>query len=264
MAADFGPCATWPVEWICDVSTYGPAATGLAASAATRIVWALSGRRFGTCTVTLRPCAQGCYDAWPYGWLPWSWSTYSNLDASWSTGWAWEFQCDACRGHCSCARLSEVRLPPPVSSITEVRVDGSPLVTGAYRVDNNRLLVRTDGAVWPRCNNLNLDDTQPGTWSVTAVIGEDVPASGRLAAGEMACEILKAMNGQDCRLPPGVTQLVRQGVTISIPDIGEIMQKGRTGLYLVDAFIITENPNRLQSRSRVYGVDRIDPRRAGT
>lgn len=264
MSADFGPCEDWPVQWVCDVADYDPSMTAVAVSAATRIVWALSGRRFGTCTVTLRPCAQGCYDAWPFGWLPWSWSTYSNLDASWTTSWALEYACAECRGTCSCAAVSEVVLPSPVSRIVQVTVDGSPMVTGAYRVDDNRKLVRTDGGRWPRCNNLNLDDSQPGTWSVTAAFGEDVPVTGKLAVGEMACEILKAMNGQDCRLPPGVTQLVRQGVTISIPDIGEIMQHGRTGLYLVDAFIITENPKKLATRSRVYGVDRITPRRAGT
>jgi hypothetical protein len=57
---------------------------------------------------------------------------------------------------------------------------------------------------------------------------------------------------------------VRQGVTISFPDVGELFEKGRTGLYLVDAFIATWNPNNLRSRSRVYRVDSPTVRRPGT
>jgi hypothetical protein len=160
--------------------------------------------------------------------------------------------------------VSEARLPDAVSSIIQVKVDGGVVPTGSYRVDDNRLLVRTDGQHWPRCNDLSKDDTQTGTWSVTAAYGQEVPEPGQLAAGELACEILKAMRGEDCRLPAGVTQLVRQGVTISIPDFGDILMKGRTGLYLCDMFIMSENPGHLRQRARVYNIDRPTQRRAGT
>lgn len=261
--ADFGPCENWPVYWTCDTSAYSPELTGYAVSAATRILWSLSGRRFGLCTVTLRPCAEDCRSAggypfsgaweWQAGYAPAPWDFYRTLYCS-----------GGCGGTCSCSNLSEVRLPSPVDSIVEVRMDGTPMATGGYRLDNNRLLVRTDGQRWPRCNDLTKADDQPGTWSVTARYGEDVPDSGRLAMGELACEISKAGKGIDCRLPPGVTQLVRQGVTIQYPDIGQLLKDGRTGLYLVDLFLAAENPHRLQQRARVYDVDRMLPRRAGS
>lgn len=261
--ADFGPCGNWPVYWTCDISAYSPELTGYAVSAATRILWSLSGRRFGLCTQTLRPCAEDCSDGNGYPYLG-SWE--------WRTGYAmppWDFYrtpyCSGgCAGSCSCTRLSEVRLPSPVDSVVLVKVDGAVLNPSAYRLDNNRLLVRTDGVRWPRCNDLNKGDDQPGTWSVTAKFGEDVPDSGRLAMGELACEIAKAGTGEDCRLPAGVTQLVRQGVTISVPDFGQILLHGRTGLYLVDMFLTAENPKSLRQRGRVYDVDRIAPRRAGS
>jgi hypothetical protein len=153
-----------------------------------------------------------------------------------------------------------VILPSPVSSIVQIKIDGVA-VTGISRVDNNRLLVRTDGQRWPRCNDLSKNDTQAGTWSVTATYGQAVPTSGQMAVGELACEIIKATNGLDCRLPPGVKDLVRQGVTISIPDFGELLKDGRTGLYLVDMFLFSVNPNRLATRSRTYSPDRIAHRR---
>jgi hypothetical protein len=230
---------------------------------ATRVLWALSGRRFGTCEVTLRPCRRDCYGEWPWGWSEWN---STALGTSVWSGYRYWFplSCGSCTSGCSCSEVSETVLPTPVNRIVQVKVDGTPLVTGAYRVDNNRLLVRTDGQQWPYCNDLTKEDTEAGTWSVTATYGEDVPEGAALAMGELACEIVKAGSGQDCRLPAGVTQLVRQGVTIQYPDVGQLLTEGRTGLYLVDLFLASENPNGLKSRARVYSVDRPLHRRTGT
>lgn len=258
MTASFGPCSAWSPHWICDVSAESPTATGRAAMMATEVLWALSGRRFGTCEVTLRPCRRECYDTpwWSTFGPPWSSTSYVGF-----AEYPWfQMSCGGCQGSCSCAEVSEVILPNPVSSVTQVKIDGVP-VTGIYRMDNNRLLVRTDGQRWPRCNDLSKNDSQPGTWSVTALYGEEVPTSGQLAVGELACEIIKATNGLDCRLPPGVKELARQGVTISIPDFGDLIKDGRTGLYLVDMFLFSVNPSQLATRSRTYSPDRVAHRR---
>lgn len=263
MTADFGPCSDWPVYWTCDVSAESPALTGYAVNMATRVLWSLSGRRFGTCTTTLRPCRRTCYDSFPWGWSQWDDTAFP------ATPWPdWRYwfplSCGQCMTDCSCSDVSEVVLPSPVSSIVSVKLDGTPMATGSYRVDNNRLLVRTDGQQWPVCNDLSKNDDQPGTWTVTAAYGEDVPASGRMAMGELACEIIKAGRGEDCRLPPGVTSLVRQGVSIQYPDIGQLLKDGRTGLYLTDMFLTSENPDGLKARARVYSVDRPTQRRTNT
>lgn len=254
--AEIVMCEDWPVYWTCDVSARSPEVTGYAVSAATRILFALSGRRFGQCTVKLRPCADDCGD---WAEIPlWGWTVGYTMPP-------WDFYrlpyCEGgCRNGCSCTHISAVRLPDLTSRVVEVRLDGTPMVTGAYRLVG-RDLVRTDGAAWPRCNDLSRGDDEAGTWSVTAVVGEEVPDSGRLAMGELACEITKAASGVDCRLPPGVTQLVRQGVTIQYPDVGQLLKDGRTGLYLVDLFLASENPTGLRSRGRVYDVDAILRRR---
>lgn len=253
--ADFGPCADWPIQWVCTLDATSAAVTGVAVSAATEILWALSGRQFGLCEVTLRPCRRECDDGRfydDYG-PPWTGGSYPQQPALIGGLW-YNLTCGSCPGSCSCATVSEVVLPSPVHEIVTVKVDGV-VVTGGYRLDNNRLLVRTDGTEWPRCNNLALDDTEPGTWSITATYGQVVPEAGKLAMGELACQLVKAIGGGDCRLPAGVQQLVRQGVTISYPDVGELFRKGRTGLYLVDAFLAAFNPGGLRQRSRVYRVD---------
>jgi hypothetical protein len=172
--------------------------------------------------------------------------------------------CGSCSGGCNCAIISEALLPAPVKQIVEVKVDGLIVPTGSYRVDDNRLLVRTDGGLWPICNNLARPDTQMDTWSVTAKFGQTVPAGGEWAVGELACEMVKAMQGQDCRLPKTVTSLARQGVTITFPDLTTLFDKQRTGLYLVDLFLTTWNPSRLRHRSGTYSVDRAKPRRTYT
>jgi hypothetical protein len=259
-----GPCADWPVTWTCDLDTLNPAVTGIAVSMATETLWALTGMRFGVCQVTLRPCARDCqtgsfYDDFGPPWASGSYPQPALIGGLW-----YNLTCGSCAGDCSCTEVSEVRLPAPVNTIVEVLIDGTPMVSGAYRIDNNRLLVRTDGQRWPRCNDLNLDDTEVGTWSVTATYGESLPEGASLAVGQLACEIAKAADGGDCKLPAGLQQLVRQGVTISYPDVGELFRQGRTGLYLVDMFVATWNPYGLRQRSRVYSVDRPTVRRAGT
>lgn len=265
------PCGTWPVYWgKCDVSASSPAATGMAVSMATNILWSLSGRRFGTCPAVLRPCREDCYDRWPTAtpYLPWSaWG--GTLQPGWNTGWDAGFwfgeSCGTCSGSCSCGPLPQIRLPALANSIVQVKVDGASLpATGAYRLDDNRLLVRTDGQRWPRCNNLLKDDTQPGTWSVTALFGADVPADAAVPMGALACEILRSLNGQDCSLPMSVQAIVRQGVSVSFPDVNAAMDNGRTGIRLVDLWLGAVNPNRLTNRSRIYSPDGPVRRRAGT
>ncbi len=236
--------------------------TGYAVSMATRTLWALSGRRYGLCEVTLRPCRKDCHDPWPWGWSEWDLGALGT--SIWSGYWYWlPLACGVCTAGCSCTSVSEVVLPARADHIVQVKIDGTPLVTGAYRLDDGRRLVRTDGGDWPYCNDLNLDDTEPGTWSVTAAYGAQVPDSARLAMGELACEIIKAGRGEDCRLPAGVVSLARQGVTIQYPDLGQLMKDGRTGLYLVDMFLQTENPDGIKQRGRFYSVDSPPPRRTG-
>jgi hypothetical protein len=224
---------------------------------ATEVVWSLSGRQFGLCEVTLRPCRRDCREyPFPADLAPFP--GYRNLLASAAV----DVGCTGCDGSCSCTGLSEVVLPAPVHSVTQVKVDGVVVSGSGYRLDDNRILVRL-GASWPTCNDLARDDDQPGTWSVTAEYGTPVPEGGTWAVGELACELLKARNGEDCRLPKAVTQLVRQGATIQFPNAVELLREGLTGLWLVDMFVQTWNPNRLKRRSSVYSVDRALHRRTG-
>jgi hypothetical protein len=249
-----GPCEVWPVLWPCPMSAEVMAVTGVALQAATDLLWVRSGRRFSLCTTTMRPCRADCeddlyrYDGW------WAWPTYPRprfYQGVWTN-----VVCGLCSNGCSCSRVSHVRLPTPVSSITSVVIDGQSLPASAYQLYDYRDLIRQDGGEFPRCNNLSVPNGSPGTWSVTAVYGEGVPTLGQIAVGELAFEIARALAcDNSCQLPQPVQQLTRQGVSMSFLDPNEVFASGRIGLRMTDLFLSTYNPDGLRAQARVYSVD---------
>lgn len=268
VADDFysaGPCRPYEYTSMCTIPLEAAAITGAALQAASEIVYYASAQRFDDCQVTLRPCRKTCSEGyWPYnpaGW--WEWGSGLPRPALIAGQW-FNIICGACGDTCSCTMISEVILPGPVREIVQVTVDGVILTPDVdYRLDDYRKLVRL-GDVWPFCNDLNKGITQSGTWSVTAVYGLPLPALGKIAVGELFCEIISDILGGECGLPPNLTELTRQGVTMTFETVQEAMQAGFVGLKYVDRFIATYNPNHLVARPRVYDLDSPDSRVTGT
>lgn len=264
----FGPCEPWDAIWQggeCSVllQTGAAAVTGAAVQAASEILYHLTAQRFGLCTVTLRPCRQGCNDGFPWH-LWWEYGTYPQ--PYWWAGTWYNLVCGTCGGGCSCVGLDETTLPGPVHSILSVKLDGVTLTSGVdYRVDNYNKLVRMPGGtLWPFCQDMNLPDTKVGTWSVTAQYGEPVPTLGKLAVGELAAEIAKYLLCQDCQLPQGVVDISRQGISMTIANVADLFNTGFIQLRMCDLFIKTANPNHQKARSYVYDLDSPQPRAWGT
>lgn len=247
-----GLCEAWTPIWCCALTGESAATSGYAVASATEALWNASGQQFGLCEVTLRPCRRTCHGgAWPFAdnWWEWTgggWPRPLLFDGAW-----FNIVCGSCAGSCSCTVLEETVLPAPVHDVTQVKVDGIPLATSAYRLDDGRVLTRVDGGRWPACQDLSAADTEPDTWSVTARFGRPVTTLGRQAVGELACEIMRACAGEDCRLPRNITSLARQGVTISLPETGDTLES----LFFTDLFVKTYNPRRLPGRPMVYDVD---------
>lgn len=262
---DWGPCEPWPV--ICE--DFPPEASQEiiddAIMVATETLWQRSKQQFGLCEVLLRPCKEECAPAgaWLSG-LGVGTGTWSYPFPTWRNGQWLNLGCGSCQGGCSCSTLEQARLPYPVENIIEVTIDGVPLPSSAYRVDNWNLLVRVDGGSWPSCNDLTLPDTEIGTWSVRANIGRPVPKLGQLAAGEIATEIVKyCLNDNDCLLPAGsVQEISRQGVTKTFFDPDEAFTAGRVGFPWSDLFMSRYNPSGA-GVATVYNIDN-PPRRVGT
>jgi hypothetical protein len=232
--------------------------------ASTELVWALTGRQFGVCSVKIRPCRKDCspcpdlpmFDYWG------SWGGgYGGpqlIDGQW-----YNVTCPTC-SDCSCVEVCEIKLPYPVCCIEEVKVDGIVQDPDTYRVDEFRRLVRLDntvpvsgggGACWPFCQDLTKEDTEVGTWSVTLQYGRPVPQLARLAAAELACQLINQCVGQPCQLPSRTSSITRQGVTVAFLDPMDFWAEGRTGIYLVDLAIQTFNPHHLTRRPAIWSPD---------
>lgn len=260
-----GPC-DWPLDTTCcaEWSTFTPEVQAAATAWATQILDALTGHRFAQCAVNFRPCGPRCglsfgYLTWPVGapanggGMPWM--------IPWIDDGIWR-NC-GCAGPCTCHATSEVPFPTPVASVVEVRVDGLVLDPSAYRLDYFRgtpVLVRTDGALWPECQDMDAGPEEAGAFTIVYQPGEALPTAGRIAAGKMACEFAKACAGQDCALPQQLQSLTRNGVQLEVVDPAQLLESGLTGIADVDLWIRAVNPFRRIRPSTVYSADVRGPR----
>lgn len=283
-----GPCTTWingeDITQICKVEATvdNIQILDMCAIAASMLLYELSGRKYpGICEQTVRPCAAPC-------------SGWNNLvgfpSQAWGGGWGyngglWGWFGGDGSALCGCQPLSQVELPGyPAVAIEEVKIDGAvlaPLDTDSdptYRLDQWAHLVRLwkpNGAnpqprFWPSCQNLSLDDDQPGTFSVAYTYGVTPPLPGIMAAEQLACELYKAYNGQPCALPSGTTEVTRQGIRVQRLLTSWNLQLSRfglnpgsymTGMPLVDSFLSAFNPYGKRRRSVAWSPDLQQPAR---
>jgi hypothetical protein len=253
MSLQTGPC-DWPLLFACGDDAAGCEhldslpASGREAfeDMAVDYLWNWTGRKFGPCPVTLRPCRSDCTAGQSTFWGS---SGRSRLGMPWTPvlirGEWFNLGCGFCGDSCSCSTVSSLTLPGPVSGIVEVEVDGVILDPSAYRVDDARFLVRQDGGIWPTCQDMGLALGEVGTWAVTYERGVPVPSGGQIAAGRLACELARAACGdKTCGLPQRVQTITRQGVTIAMLDAFDDVDKGHTGIWLIDSWVasVTRQP----------------------
>lgn len=221
------------------------AATSLAVS----LLHSLTGRVFGLTEVTVRPCGVPAP----------SFSTYGGQYAAGPLGShpLLLTSCGCTTERCPCAGREEIALPGPVAAAVQVMIDGVVLDPGAYKVRDRRWLCRVDGEPWPQRQDMDAPDDGEGAFTVTYQRGLAPPAEGQLAAGVLACEVLAGMTGGACQLPPNVTSVARQGVTIEVDPVA-YLSEGLTGIAAVDQWIRTVNPYGLRARPRVLSPDAMD------
>ncbi len=249
------PC-NWEVDTSCCSTwdSYDTETQTAAMEYGALVVWAGTGRRFGLCERTIRPCGRTVSDlSAPYGyyWADGTWMPYI-----FNGVWRNCAGCGADFGCCSCQPRCQVWLPTPAYSIpaTGITVGSDIIPVDAWRIDNGQWLVRTDGECWPECQDFNTDSGDD-FFQVTYFKGQPVPQVLLSAAGELACEWAKACTGADCRLPARVTSISRQGVSVSMVDIDVLLRDGLTGVPTVDQVMLAFNPYRLTSQMRIDSPD---------
>lgn len=237
-------CSSLPASGVFD-----DASVQSACDIATDLLYTLSGAQWGgSCSLTVRPCnPASCYSSGG-SWVSASGTFTPTDESSWPA-----------RG-CTCASLPQIDLGYwPITTITQIKVDGAVVDPTTYRLDEQRYLIRLADATgvnpgWPCHQRLDTPDTKADTWSVSFEYGLMPPAAGVNAAKKLACEIAKACAGISCDLPGRVTSAVRQGVSFTLMD-PSMLDNGLTGLYEVDLFLMAYNPKKLRGLTVVYSPD---------
>lgn len=255
--ATVGPCGWVIPDPICceDWGTFDATTQASARDYAALILWAATGRQFGLCTVTVRPCGMERCDDGMFNFFGWDWSGNSWVPYIFNGTW---FNC-ACPGRCCCDPRCQVRLMGPVDSVAEVLIGGIAVDPDTYRIDDKHWLVRTAGECWPTCPDMDTDDGD-NVFEVTYVRGTTPPPALLRAASTLACEWAKACVGGDCRLSNRVTSIARQGVSIEMADPNAILEDNLTGLWEVDAVLRALNPYGRKQRARIWAPELNVPR----
>jgi hypothetical protein len=250
------PCDGWVpnIDLCSDWTTAGHSAAtqAYALRFASYVIWAATGRRFGLCAVTVRPCRPvqaPLYLTYP------AWSIWDTAVPGGGLPQGPYAQPGTCcgSGPCQCSP-SQIALPGPVGAVTSVQQDGVTVDPAGYRLVGN-LLVRQGGEAWPLQQDLASPLGDVGTFGITYTRGEAVPDVLNDAAGVYACEVAKARTGGPCALPGRVQSISRGGVDIEYVDTANYLDKGWTGVQEVDQIIATINPYGLKARPRVVSPD---------
>lgn len=240
---------TWEPDTTCleeKWESYDPEVQERALMLATTSLQMLTSYRVGTCPITIRPCP-----------------TVSRCGCDWNPHIHNGVWVNSCLHRTPCAPLSEIDLPGPVGYIESLRIDGVDIdfTTADWRLDNGHLLVwqGTGPSPIPSYQNLNLPDTEVGTWSITYSRSYPVGPDARIAVGKLAVEFAEACKPKGkCSLPRGVTNVVRNGVSFTIE--AGLFPGGLTGIQEADVFILKWTP--AGSPSRKASV--FDPRKMRT
>lgn len=192
---------------------------------AVQYLWRWTGKTLGTCRVAVELCRENCTDGR---------STFNGsgpgVGGMWRPviidgGWV-NIGCSLCGDRCGCGDIGGLVLPGPVSAVVSVVEDGETLPASGYSLNRN-VLYRLDGRRWAPCDTV-----------VTYDRGVPVPEGGEIAAGVLALELAKAAcNDNTCQLPRRMQTMSRQGVTVAMLDSFEDIDKGHTGIWIIDSWI---------------------------
>ena len=256
------PDECWPIDDSSLPDTWGnldPDVQDRAIAAATATLRRLTLGRVGGCPITVRPCRSaditqipsgyyGAYGAPAYGpngmaapWVPF-------IDRN--GGWV---NCTCLEG-CGCTTGCQVELIGIVGRVDEIKVDGVVIPSTDYRLDGNTIVYQgTDTCPFPKSQDLSKPAGEVGTFTVTYLPAYPVDGWGSYVAAVLANEFAAGATGGKCRLPSGVTQIVRQGVSMTITS--GAFPGGLTGIREVDTYITHFNPAALRVPPRVYSPD---------
>ena len=130
-------------------------------------------------------------------------------------------------------------------------LDGNIIEPSKYYLSDHSTILGVPGAGW-----------SPSQVEVTYTYGTPPPTAGRAAARVLATELVKLYEDDDtCALPQRVTSISRQGVSYTVLDNQDFIDELKTGIYAIDLFLKTVNPDKARARARVFSPDQPRARR---
>lgn len=241
------------------------------AASASGVLYELSGRMFtGECgPVTIRPVSRPTDSdtrAWPGGSSPNGWFS------AWGSASSYGANVPGVLARYGSVEPPTIELAWPVSEIVQVLIDGvvipgpyDPVTqTGEWELRNFRELIRirptpgfdpTQRWGWPTSQVMDLPDSQVGTFSITFTFGQPPPEMGSLAALKLSEMLALPQLGDTSHYPKRVTQVARQGVSVSVADVMDVMKSGSLGIWEVDAFMLAVNPGKNQRQAQAWSPD---------
>ena len=147
----------------------------------------------------------------------------------------------------------------------KIRLDGTPIksIGSVVNLADGSELDRSQFSVINR-TFLQLNELQPRGIDVSYTYGQSPPQVGRMAARQMATEFFMAWSGREdqCNLPDRVTSVTRQDVSWVLLDNQDFLDELKTGIYLVDMFLRSVNPDKARVKAKVFSVDMPRGRRS--
>lgn len=216
-----------------------------AAKAASGLLWSLSGRKYSGITTTTERyvCATLSYRYGP---------SARNTKADLVLGDVYNIPYTDMDSYTAVTTdglspQSRLRLRGrPVTKIHTVRNRSGAIVNAnSYYLVDHSTLQATAGSRWTPCDI-----------EVTYSYGVEPPTLGKMAARMLAMEFCKLWNGDDdCVLPQRITSISRQGVSYTILDRQDFIDDLKTGIYTIDLFLKSVNPDKARARARVFTPD---------
>lgn len=162
--------------------------------------------------------------------------------------------CKRCRSWC-CGGTDGIRLIAkdglPISEVSRVRIGATVQLASTWRFDEEtQMLWAVPPNVWPRRDERWAAEGTGEAFVVDVVTGVEPDAYSRAVGTLLACEIVRSCKGQKCRLPKNATQVIGQGVTVTLSD-----EEIKTLLPEVGGWMQMVNPYNATLPARVFSPD---------
>jgi hypothetical protein len=140
----------------------------------------------------------------------------------------------------------------------KIKLDGTP-VRSIGSVTNLATGENLDPSEYSIVNRafLQLESFVPRGIDVSYTYGTPPPITGRMAAKAMATQFFLQWSGREseCDLPDRVMSVTREGVNWVLLDNQDFLDELKTGIYMVDMFLRSVNPDKARVKAKVFSVD---------